>query len=80
MLLAENIYQHSRRLPEQAAREVLDFIQFLELRYADQTSLPTLPKDTESFLAAVAGTLGDDFPNDITDDDLGKDAPRAELN
>lgn len=29
--------------------------------------------------AAVAGTLGDDFPDDITDDDLGTDAPRHDL-
>lgn len=79
MSLAENIYHHSRNLPDQAAREALDFIQFLEQRYANKATLPSRSKDTESFLAAVAGTLGDDFPNDITDDDLGKDVPRAEL-
>jgi hypothetical protein len=33
MTLAEAIYQHSLRLPEPAAREVLDFIEFLEQRY-----------------------------------------------
>ena len=76
MSLAENIYHHSRKLPEQAAHEALDFILFLEQRYADKSSSPTSAKDTESFLAAVAGTLGDDFPDDITDDDLGTDAPR----
>lgn len=80
MSLAENIYQHSLRLPEQAAREALDFIQFLEQRYVDKETLPSRSKDTESFLAAVAGTLGDDFPKDITDDDLGRDTPRTELN
>ncbi len=32
MTLAESIYQHSLRLPEQAAREALDFIEFLEQR------------------------------------------------
>ena len=80
MSLAENIYQHSRRLPEQAAREALDFIQFLEQRYVDKAVLPSRAKDTESFLAAVAGTLGDDFPNDITDDELGTDTPRTEFN
>lgn len=32
MNLAETIYQHSLRLPEPAAREVLDFIEFLESR------------------------------------------------
>lgn len=77
MSLAENIYHHSRKLPEQAAREALDFIQFLEQRYVGKAAART--EDTETFLAAVVGTLGDDFPDDITDDDLGTDAPRREL-
>lgn len=34
MTIAEAIYQHSLRLPEEAAREALDFIEFLESRYA----------------------------------------------
>lgn len=33
---------------------------------------------TERVLA-LAGTLSDDFPDDITDEDLGEDAPREEL-
>jgi hypothetical protein len=33
MTLAELIYQHSLKLPEPAAREALDFIEFLEQRY-----------------------------------------------
>lgn len=33
MTLAEAIYQHSLKLPEAAAREALDFVQFLEQRY-----------------------------------------------
>lgn len=33
MTLAETIYQHSLALPEPTAREVLDFIQFMEQRY-----------------------------------------------
>ena len=77
MSLAENIYHHSRKLPEQAAREALDFIQFLEQRSVGKAA--ARPEDTETFLAAVVGTLGDDFPDDITDDDLGTDAPRREL-
>ncbi|NCN23827.1 MAG: hypothetical protein COZ20_06345 [Gallionellales bacterium CG_4_10_14_3_um_filter_54_96] len=79
MSVAENLYHHSRNLPDQAAHEALDFIQFLEQCYADKATLRSRSKDTESFLAAVAGTLGDDFPNDITGDDLGKDAPRTEF-
>ena len=77
MSLAENIYYHSRNLPEQAAREALDFVQFLEQRYADKAA--ARPEDTESFLSAVAGTLGDDFPDDIAGDDLGTDTLRREL-
>jgi len=42
MTLAETIYQHSLSLPEPAAREVLDFIQFMEQRYR-VTATDTLP-------------------------------------
>jgi hypothetical protein len=79
MSLAETIYHHSQNLPEQAAREVLDFIEFLEQRYTKGSSLSPSSGSTESFLAAVAGTLSDDFPDDITDNDLGTDAPREKL-
>ena len=79
MSLAETIYLHSRRLPESAAREALDFVQFLEERYAGKSDISIRSSDTEIFLAAVAGKLSDDFPDDITDDDLGTDAPRREL-
>ncbi len=34
MTLAEAIYKHSLNLPDVAAREALDFVQFLEQRYA----------------------------------------------
>ncbi len=41
MSLAEDIYQHSLRLPAHAAQEALDFIAFLESRYANTaTSAP----------------------------------------
>lgn len=41
MTLAETIYQHSLNLPEPAAREVLDFIEFLKQRYPiDAVSSP----------------------------------------
>ena len=40
MTLAEVIYQHSLSLPESAAREALDFIEFLEQRHGQpQTQL-----------------------------------------
>ncbi len=79
MRLAETIYQHSLHLPESAAQQVLTFIQALEKSYCFHSPAPESLDDTEAFLAAVAGTLGDDFPDDITDDDLGVDAPREAL-
>lgn len=33
MNLAETIHRHSQRLPDEAAREALDFIEFIEQRY-----------------------------------------------
>ncbi|NOS89634.1 MAG: DUF2281 domain-containing protein [Methylococcaceae bacterium] len=74
MNLAESIYQHSLKLPETAVREALDFIEFLELRYAPKPTDTKQRNDTEAFLAAIAGGLSDDFPDDINDDDLGIDA------
>ena len=46
MNLAETIYQHSLRLPEPAAREVLDFIEFLEQRNDIAVSGTVAPRPT----------------------------------
>jgi len=45
----------------------------------DKSILPVSAEGTEPFMAAVAGTLNDDFPDEITDDDLGTDVPRHEM-
>ncbi|MDG4549656.1 MAG: DUF2281 domain-containing protein [Candidatus Contendobacter sp.] len=79
MTLAETIYLHSLHLPEQAAREALDFIEFLAQRYGTVRITPKSSSDTEAFLARHAGALSDDFPDDIDDSDLGIDAPRDSL-
>ncbi len=79
MTLAETIYQHSLKLPEAAAREALDFIEFLEQRYAPVPANTNQQNDTEAFLAAIAGGLSEDFPDDISDEDLGVDALREAL-
>ena len=79
MTIAEIIYAHSRRLPEQAAREALSYIEFLEHRYGVRAPSESEQDDTEAFLAAVAGGLSTDFPDDIADVDLGKDTPRQDL-
>ena len=75
MNLADTIYQRSLNLPESRARQVLDFIEFLELRYPTNKS----NVDTEVVLAIIAGDLSDDFPDDINDDGLGADVPRESL-
>ncbi|MEA3642859.1 MAG: DUF2281 domain-containing protein [Lamprobacter sp.] len=79
MSIAEIIYAHSRRLPEQAAREALSYIEFLEQRSGARTPTEAEQDDTEAFLAAIAGGLSDDFPDDIADADLRKDVPRQDL-
>ena len=78
MSLSDTIYQHSLNLPEAVAKEVLDFIVFLEQCYGIKT-VPTVSTDTEAFLQSISGGLSEDFPDDISDDDLGNDVPRQEL-
>ncbi|MCK7575935.1 MAG: DUF2281 domain-containing protein [Chromatiales bacterium] len=76
MNLPETIYAHAQTLPVELQREALDFIDYLQQRYRGHTPASL---NTESFIAQVAGTLGDDFPDDIDDADLGNDAPREPL-
>ena len=78
MTLAETIYRHSLNLPEPIAKEALDFIVFLEQRYGIGQKAEA-SNDTEAFLAAVAGGLSEDFPDDITEVDLGRDSLREDL-
>ncbi|MFZ2301093.1 MAG: hypothetical protein WAW10_04370 [Gallionella sp.] len=42
---------------------------------AEQTGTPFVVRKS----AAAAGKLSDDFPNEITDDDLGTDVPCREM-
>jgi hypothetical protein len=56
MTLAESIYQHSLNLPEPAAREALDFIQFLESRYG-VTSKTSVAQASEEKRAAALQKL-----------------------
>ena len=79
MNLAEIIYQHSLNLPDAAAREALDFIEFLEQRYGVVPTSKKKDNDTDVFLAALAGGLSEYFPDDIDHEDLGVDALREIL-
>ena len=59
MTLAETIYHHSLHLPEPVAREVLDFIQFMEQRYGTVPIVPQTVGDTVSNDRAVAKNADD---------------------
>ncbi len=58
MNLAETIYQRSLRLPEAAAREALDFIEFLEMRYGtEEPSADTVAAPRKRRAGSAAGRL-----------------------
>ena len=82
MNYAQTIYQRSLQLPDTAAQEALDFIDFLLQRHAMTAKSPQQDgprQDTAAFLRAIANGWGDDFPDDIDDTDLGMDSPRDPL-
>ena len=50
----------------------------MEMRYhIEAKGSPSLT--TSAFIERFAGSLGDDFPDDIDDTDLASDAPRERL-
>lgn len=58
--------------------------EFANCKEAEVIVLPVLsstpaPKSWEARVLTVAGTLDDDFPDDIDDTDLGQDTPRDSL-
>jgi hypothetical protein len=75
MNLPDTIYAHALALPADLQRETLDFIAYLEYRYRI-TPPPFSTLSTQAFLERFAGSVGDDFPNDIDDIDLGADDSR----
>jgi len=80
MTLAETIHAHVQALPPALQREALDFIAWLEARYGIAPAVPAPSlSSTEEFIARHAGALGDDFPDDIDDSDLGEDTARESL-
>ena len=78
MNLPETIYAHARVLPVDLQRQTLDFITWLEQRYA-LAAQSSLLMDTTQFLQHFAGSLGDDFPDDVDTDDMGNDVVRESL-
>ncbi len=78
MNLSDTIYAHARTLPVNLQREALDFIDYLNHRYQSVAENAN-PTGTAAFLKRFAGTLGDDFPDDIDEADLGHDSARESL-
>ena len=78
MNLPETIYAHAQALPADLQRETLDFISYLEQRYRITPPSPSR-LSTEAFIEHFAGSIGDDFPDDIDDADLAIDIPREPL-
>lgn len=78
MNLPDTIYAHAKALPPDLQREALDFIAWLEQRHARRSG-PATAAGTEAFLQRVAGSLGEDFPDDIDNAGLSDDLPRDGL-
>ncbi len=78
MNLPDTIYAHAQALPTNLQREALDFIAYLEQRYRIGSGA-SRHLTTEAFITRFAGSLGDDFPDDIDAADLTGDTPREPL-
>jgi hypothetical protein len=78
MNLPDRIYAHAKALPPDLQRATLDFIEHLEQRHGVAPLVTRIP-NTDAFIARFAGSLGEDFPDEIDDSDLGADAPRESL-
>ena len=70
MSIAERIYEHVSTMPEPAAREVLDFVEFLKHRLARQAAPPPVPAGEDlragTWFASVWGS-SPDFPERLPD-------------
>ena len=78
MNLSNTIYAHARTLPVNLQREALDFIDYLSQRYKTMPDFSN-GQATEVFIKQFAGSLLDDFPDDVDDSDLSGDVPRESL-
>lgn len=84
MTLAETIYQRTLKLPEPAAREALDFVEFLEKRYGIDDSAPRNEDAGDAnaydqwFKAQVQKALDDPRPGVSSEDARAYFAKRRE--
>lgn len=78
MDLPDAIHAHARALPVDLQRQTLDFIAWLEERYGVRPA-EVRRSSTEAFIQRFAGSMGDDFPDDIDESGLTDDVPREKL-
>jgi len=66
MSLAEKVYEEVRRLPEPLAKEVLDFVEYLEVKHGltDRTA-EVLKQAQEPSMARVWDNSEDEIWNDL---------------
>ena len=77
MSITQTLQAHIQALPAVFQSEVLDFVEYLEKKHG--VGLAEKKADnaqTEAFIASMAHSLGDDFPDDISDVDLGEDSAK----
>lgn len=54
MEIADKIYQHVKAMPSEMADEVLDFIEFLELKYSKNTKETAYILNNQSLMQQIA--------------------------
>ncbi|MDO9180466.1 MAG: DUF2281 domain-containing protein [Agitococcus sp.] len=77
MSITQTLQAHIQALPAVFQSEVLDFVEYLEKKYG--IGLAEKKADnaqTDAFIARMAYSLGDDFPDDVNDLDLGEDSAK----
>ena len=75
MNIAQTLQTHILALPTSFQAEVLDFVEYLEKKYGVGLAAKANDNEqTEAFIARMTHSLGDDFPDDINDVDLGEDS------
>ena len=80
MNIAQTLQTHILALPTHIQAEVLDFVEYLEKKHHVGLAAKTLNNaQTEAFIARMASCLGDDFPDDIDNIDLGEDSAKDAL-
>lgn len=66
MNIAQTLQAHIQVLPTVFQSEVLDFVEYLEKKHGVGLAEKTVDNaQTEAFIARMAHSLGDDFPDDI---------------